>query len=140
MCAAANVTLELRFRAGMLYFTLGNLCFIISFLLLQPARMFSLIVFAAFALAVIIAGVKLRSRLDRPFAPYAAYALIIAAMLSLAFAQKPPACIGVRLFVISDGILFYRLIYKSAGRLSNHLCILFYYTVHFLLSLSTLLR
>ncbi len=140
LCAAADVTLELHFIAGMLNFALGHLCFMIAFLLLQSPGLQNLSVFAALALLMLPAVGKLRSRLDRPFAPYAAYALIIAAMLSLAFEQKPPVFIGALLFVLSDGILFYRLVHKPAGRLSDHLCMLFYYAAQFTLALSTLIR
>lgn len=71
--------------------------------------------------------------------PFLVYSLIIAAMLSLALTQQPLPAAGALIFAISDGILFYRLIHK-AGRLSNHLCMLFYYSAQFLLALSCVFR
>lgn len=139
LCAAADVTLELRFKGGMLNFALGHLCFIIAFLLLRPPRLLSLIIFAALALFIGFSGGILRRRLAQPLAPFAAYALIIAAMLSLALAQRPLAAAGALFFVISDSIIFYRLTFK-AGRVSDHLGMLLYYSAQFLLALSCVLR
>ena len=139
VCAAADVTLEIRFRAGMLNFALGHLCFILAFALLRPLQPFSLLIFAALALLIFITGSRLRTGINQPLWTFQAYSLIIAAMLSLALAQPPPASAGALLFVISDCIVFYRLSAK-AGRFSDHLCMLFYYGAQFLLALSTLFR
>lgn len=123
----------------MINFALGHLCFIIAFLLLRRPQTLSLLIFAAFVLLILFAGSKLRRRLDQPIALYLVYALIIAAMLSLALVQRPLVAVGALLFVISDSLIFYRMTFKT-GRLSDHLCMLFYYSAQFLLALSCVIR
>ncbi|MHC1787527.1 MAG: lysoplasmalogenase family protein [Christensenellales bacterium] len=139
LCALADITLELRFKAGMLNFALGHLCFILCFLSLRPLRLYSLLVFLPLALIILVLARGLRGRLEQPVLPFLAYALVIAAMLALALAQRPLAALGALLFVLSDGIIFYRLT-QEAGRLSDHLCMLSYYLAQFLLALSTFWR
>ena len=137
LCALADVVLELHFHAGMLVFALGHLAYIAAFLTRQTAGLLNLAIWAVLLAVVLAGGWALRGRLEQPVVPILLYASLISAMLALALTQPLAAAIGAVMFVISDGLIAYRLAFQ-AGRLNDDLCMLLYYGGQYLLALSAL--
>lgn len=138
VCAAADVILEIRFKAGMLVFALGHICYIASFVMMGGINHLSILVYALLIVMIAVVTQKLKKSLDEPYTPYLLYSLIIAAMFSLALAQPLTAALGALLFVISDSLLFLGII-KEKPKVSHTAVISTYYLAQFLLALSTII-
>ena len=137
VCAAADVILELRFKAGMLVFATGHICYIAAFVMMGGISHLSILVYALLIVMIAVATQKLKKSLDEPYIPYLLYSLIIAAMFSLALAQPLTAALGALLFVISDSLLFLGIM-KVKSKVSHTAVISTYYLAQFLLALSTI--
>ena len=138
VCAAADVILEFRFKAGMLAFAIGHICYIAAFVMMEGISPMSIMVYALLIIMILFVTYKFRKCLAESYVPYLLYSLIIAAMFSLALVQPLTAATGALLFVISDSLLFLR-ISKIKPKVSHAAVISTYYLAQFLLALSTII-
>ena len=139
VCTAADVILDLRFLPGTACFALGHICYSAACLLTNKPGTPSLILFLAltFAAVLLYPGLK-KLPGKKSTLPYLGYALVLSAMLALALPQKPVLFIGAALFMLSDGMLLYSIIFRGRSRAYDYLCLGCYYLAQFLIAFSAL--
>ena len=137
--ALADVLLGWRFYLGMLCFALAHVCYGAGYVLFSPPGWQSLLCFL-----VCLAGIALlipwakKKMGDTGILPFAAYGIVLSAMLSLAITQRPLLLIGAALFVASDLLLGRRIALNIIQKGYDYLCLGCYYLAQFLIAASML--
>ncbi len=139
VCVAADVILDWNFLAGTVAFGMGHLCYCAAMLLSQRPGRVNLIVFLALA-GIALAFFPQMKKLAQggSLYPYLGYALLLAAMASLAVTQKPLMLVGALLFVVSDGMLLFLIARKIKTKWYDYLCLGCYFLAQFMIGASTL--
>ncbi len=141
VCVAADVILGLRFTWGMAAFALGHACYCAAYVLTAPPALPGMIVFltlAGFCVAI-YPSLKHHAK-QRRAVQYLAYALVLCVMLALAIPQRPLLLLGAFLFVLSDGMLAYRMARRNKNRAYDYACLACYYLAQYLIALSLFIR
>jgi len=137
--ALADVLLGWRFYPGMLCFALAHVCYGAGYILFSPPGWQSLlcflVCFAGIALLIPWAKKKMGST---GILPFAAYGMVLSAMLSLAITQRPLLLIGAALFLVSDLLLGRHIALNITHKGYDYLCLGFYYLAQFLIAASLL--
>ena len=140
VCAAADVILDMHFLAGTAAFALGHVCYCAAYLAGNKPGIASLVVFLLLAGTAIVLYPQCKRLAGEGSAlPYLGYALLLSVMLSLALPQKPLLLLGAALFVISDGMLLFRIVRKIPSKGYDYACLGAYYLAQFLIAASTVL-
>lgn len=140
LCAAADAMISFHFLPGMCMFAQAHILFGVSFVLLSPPGISSLLVFAVLTLGAILMYPKLKQAAGNGSAwPYFAYALLLFAMLALAVPQRLLLLLGAVWFVISDLMLAYRMAEPHQSTAYDYVCLGAYYLAQFLIAASTVL-
>ena len=140
VCVIADVVLDLHFLAGTVAFGLGHLCYGTGCILTSPPAWGSLVLFAVLAGALLILYPRLKALANGGSTlPYLAYGLVLCAMLALALPQQRVLFLGASLFVVSDGMLAWRIVRQIPSKGYDYACLGVYYLAQYLIALSTLL-
>ena len=136
--AAADVILDRSFLAGLAAFGLGRLCCCAAMLISRAPGRINLIVFLAL-LCLILALIPQMKKLakGRSPLPYQGYALLLAAMTSLAVTQKPLLLAGAVLFAVSDGMLLFQIVKNIKAKRYDYLYLGSHFLALFLIAAST---
>lgn len=138
VCALADVLLGIHFLTGMGCFALGHVFYCIGCISVASPTLANALIFLILLLAILAILPWIRRHAGkRNVIPFIAYGVVLCGMLSLAMTQRPLLLSGAVLFVVSDGMLGYRIATDNKSRRYDYLCLGCYYFAQFLIGLST---
>lgn len=142
--AVADFILEFRMMAGMAVFMAGHICYIAFFTRLVPVSAVHLICLVCLLAVMVFAFWKNRKAMDRQLLPFSVYGVVLSVMAACAVGCMSAGTVrgvmiaaGGAFFVVSDLILFHRLLYPS-GKAVSWIIMITYYTAQLLFGISCL--